>query len=76
MAPARPRRLNNMAARYRKKVCRECDGVYYRRFRRNAGTEGWCGLSCYMKDYRRRPENRGGEAARRRGRGGGARPST
>ena len=26
--------------KYRKKVCRECGRVYYRRFRRNAGTQG------------------------------------
>ena len=50
--------------KYRKKVCRECGRVYYRRFRRNAGTEGWCRLRCYGKDYRRRPENRGGAAER------------
>ena len=28
-----------MKASNRKKTCRECGGVYYRRFRQNAGTE-------------------------------------
>ena len=34
-----------MAARYRKRVCRECGRVCYRRFWRIAGTDGWCRLS-------------------------------
>ena len=39
---------------YRKKVCRGCGRVYQRRYRRNTGTMGWCGPTCYLKDYRRR----------------------
>ena len=31
---------------------RECCKVYYRRYLRNAGTEGWCSLNCYIRDYR------------------------
>ena len=46
--------------RYRKKVCRECGRVYLRRYVRTSGTMGWCGPSCYMKDYQRR---RKGKAA-------------
>ena len=37
--------------KYRKKVCRECGRVYQRRHVRTSGTLGWCGPSCYMKDY-------------------------
>ena len=48
-----------MKASNRKKTCRECGGVYYRRFRQNARAEGWCRPSCYMKDYRRRRTDRG-----------------
>ena len=48
-----------MSAKYRKKTCRECGGVYYRRFRRNAGTDGWCRPRCYAKEYYRRRKERG-----------------
>ena len=48
-----------MSAKYRKKVCRECGGVYYRRFRRNAGKDGWCRPRCYAKEYYRRRKDRG-----------------
>ena len=48
-----------MKTRYKKKRCRECGGVYYRRFRQNAATEGWCRPRCYAKDYRRRRKDRG-----------------
>ena len=65
-----------MAAKYRKKVCRECGRVYYRRFRCNAGTEGWCGLSCYGRDYRRRAATRCGAAGRRPAQGDQPDPST
>ena len=44
--------------RYRKKVCRECGRVYQRRYVRTSGTLGWCGPSCYMKDYQRRREGK------------------
>ena len=65
-----------MAAKYRKKVCRECGSVYYRRFQRNAGTEGWCGGNGYMRDYRRLPANPGGEVGKRRAPGDRVGPST
>ena len=40
--------------RYREKICRECERVYRRQFRRNTGSMGWCRPSCYFRDYRRR----------------------
>ena len=44
--------------RHKKKVCRECGRVYQRQYLRTSGTLGWCGPSCYMKDYQRRREGK------------------
>ena len=38
---------------YRKKVCRGCGRIYYRRLLRNVGAEGWCSGRCYLRAYHR-----------------------